>query len=315
MNPFLLVCLLSLSLIGRTYSAESKVISKTVVNDGMSGEQLAKLKEWLIVVVPKQSCVMENGTYYNKLNYPFPPDDVVNVKLIMHVRNLFDASSSFPYSPYKDFKFTDNLDGTFNITIAMSIAQLVPAKCGVKKSTDNGKQIIEYNCLFEFKFVGLHDPASDLVKHLIYMTLIINGEDDSVLSFGSLPITDEICPPASCRYEDSIKTQATLCMPNDCTQERNSTALTYGDNFQFLIDLVDPSLRDAFELDLMQILFQYILNDNVDITEQCTKLCNDAGLPCKPGYIVIQCPVVIYIYIYILYSCIQAEWCWVSQAK
>ena len=194
----------------------------------------------------------------------------------MRIHNIFYSNPLDIYSDYYDFQFTD---GTFNITIALNIRQFIfPTECGLEETIYNGILILEYNCLIEFKFIGLHDPSNELMKNLIYITLTINAEDESLLSLGALPITDEISLPASCRYQDSIKIQSTLCMPNDCTQEKDSTALIYGQNFQFLIHLLDPSLTDAFQLDHMQIFFKFP-NQIVNITHQCTKLCNHDAHP------------------------------------
>ena len=239
----------------------------------------------------------------------------------MRMRNLVVPSRFQPYSNYDNFEFVDNLDGTFNVTAPMPMADLIPSKCSFQESSDpiTRVTILDYTCLIELIFVPPHDPGNPYLINFIYMSITLNGEDKSILAFGAEIKVNEICPPASCTYIDSIATKIYICQLNDCTQEKNSTALIYGQDFQMIIQVVDPALKDAFQMDLKLVQLKFA-NQNVDLTNLCHKLCNDAGLPCKPGYFVVQCPVVfIYIYIYILYiytiyiyiyvyRCTQDQW-------
>ena len=87
--------------------------------------------------------------------------------------------------------------------------------------------------------------------------------------------------------DSTIETQTRLCMPNDCSKENNSTVLIMGDPFQFVIEIVDEGLSEAFDLSILQILYKYS-NEAVPMTEECKKWCKVGDLPCK-GDIVIEC--------------------------
>ena len=303
----ILLLVLFLSLITPTYSIESKVISKEVTYSTLTGTQLINIKNYITNLHPTQSCEFKDGIFLNRIMYNFPPDNVVNMMLVMRMRNLVVPSTFNPYSSYDAFEFVDNLDGTFNVTAPMPMVDLIPSKCSFQESSDPITQvtILDYTCLIELLFVPTHDPANPYLINLLYMSITINGEDESILAFGAETKVVEICPPANCIYKDNIDTEVKMCELDDCTQEKNSTALTYGQDFQMLIEIVDSALKNAFELDIKGVQLKFA-NQIVDITNECRKLCNDAGLPCKPGYIVVQCPVVyLYIYIYMcIYVCI-----------